>query len=321
MCAMPDEEEEVTKLLEGLRGAQVNIRVPQRGDKAALMETVRKNAADALHQHKLKRVGDLTARSQALQDIQDALGMEEAPLRMECTDISHIQGTDVVASLVVFEDGLPKKQDYRRYRIKEAAGDGHSNDVGSIAEVTSRRFKRYNEDKLANPDEESAAVMFAEEASEVETTNNKRFAYPPQLFIVDGGKPQVDAAQAIFDELGVVDVQLIGLAKRLEEIWVPDDDEPVILPRNSEGMYLLQQIRDEAHRFAITYHRQQRSKRMRSSALDAIPGLGPSRRSELVKHFGSVKKMKAASVEQIEEVNGVGPKLAATIYEHLHKGE
>ncbi|CAM3055468.1 MULTISPECIES: excinuclease ABC subunit UvrC [Corynebacterium] len=321
VCAMPDEEEEVTKLLEGLRGAQVNIRVPQRGDKAALMETVRKNAADALHQHKLKRVGDLTARSQALQDIQDALGMEEAPLRMECTDISHIQGTDVVASLVVFEDGLPKKQDYRRYRIKEAAGDGHSNDVGSIAEVTSRRFKRYNEDKLANPDEESAAVMFAEEASEVETTNNKRFAYPPQLFIVDGGKPQVDAAQAIFDELGVVDVQLIGLAKRLEEIWVPDDDEPVILPRNSEGMYLLQQIRDEAHRFAITYHRQQRSKRMRSSALDAIPGLGPSRRSELVKHFGSVKKMKAASVEQIEEVNGVGPKLAATIYEHLHKGE
>ena len=321
VCAMPDEEEEVTKLLEGLRGAQVNIRVPQRGDKAALMETVRKNAADALHQHKLKRVGDLTARSQALQDIQDALGMEEAPLRMECTDISHIQGTDVVASLVVFEDGLPKKQDYRRYRIKEAAGDGHSNDVGSIAEVTSRRFKRYNEDKLANPDEESAAVMFAEEASEVETTNNKRFAYPPQLFIVDGGKPQVDAAQAIFDELGVVDVQLIGLAKRLEEIWVPDDDEPVILPRNSEGMYLLQQIRDEAHRFAITYHRQQRSKRMRSSALDAIPGLGPSRRSELVKHFGSVKKMKAASVEQIEEVNGVGPKLAATIYEHLHKVE
>ncbi|TVX82157.1 excinuclease ABC subunit UvrC [Corynebacterium sp. NML180780] len=321
VCAMPDEEEEVTKLLEGLRGAQVNIRVPQRGDKAALMETVRKNAADALHQHKLKRVGDLTARSQALQDIQDALGMEEAPLRMECTDISHIQGTDVVASLVVFEDGLPKKQDYRRYRIKEAAGDGHSNDVGSIAEVTSRRFKRYDEDKLANPDEESAAVMFAEEASEVETTNNKRFAYPPQLFIVDGGKPQVDAAQAIFDELGVVDVQLIGLAKRLEEIWVPDDDEPVILPRNSEGMYLLQQIRDEAHRFAITYHRQQRSKRMRSSALDAIPGLGPSRRSELVKHFGSVKKMKAASVEQIEEVNGVGPKLAATIYEHLHKGE
>lgn len=320
VAEMPDELAEVTELLEGLRGAQVDIRVPQRGDKAALMETVHKNAVEALHQHKLKRVGDLTARSQALQDIQDALGMQEAPLRMECTDISHIQGTDVVASLVVFEDGLPKKQDYRRYRIKEAAGDGHSNDVGSIAEVTRRRFKRYNEDKLAHPDEESAALMFAEEAAEVETTNNKRFAYPPQLFIVDGGKPQVDAAQAVFDELGVVDVQLIGLAKRLEEIWVPDDDEPVILPRNSEGMYLLQQIRDEAHRFAITYHRQQRSKRMRASALDAIPGLGPARRTELVKHFGSVKKIKAATVEEIQEVDGVGPKLAATIYAHLHEG-
>ena len=192
--------------------------------------------------------------------------------------------------------------------------------MGSIAEVTHRRFKRYNEDKLAHPDEESAALMFAEEAVEVETTNNKRFAYPPQLFIVDGGKPQVDAAQAVFDELGVVDVQLIGLAKRLEEIWVPDDDEPVILPRNSEGMYLLQQIRDEAHRFAITYHRQQRSKRMRASALDSIPGLGPARRTELVKHFGSVKKIKAATVEEIQEVDGVGPKLAATIYAHLHDG-
>ncbi|OFP37330.1 excinuclease ABC subunit UvrC [Corynebacterium sp. HMSC071B10] len=320
VAEIPDELAEVTELLEGLRGAQVDIRVPQRGDKAALMETVRKNAVEALHQHKLKRVGDLTARSQALQDIQDALGMQEAPLRMECTDISHIQGTDVVASLVVFEDGLPKKQDYRRYRIKEAAGDGRSNDVGSIAEVTRRRFKRYNEDKLANPDEESAALMFAEEAAEVETTDNKRFAYPPQLYIVDGGKPQVDAAQVVFDELGIVDVQLIGLAKRLEEVWVPDDDEPVILPRNSEGMYLLQQIRDEAHRFAITYHRQQRSKRMRASALDAIPGLGPARRTELVKHFGSVKKIKAASVEEIQEVDGVGPKLAATIYEHLHQG-
>lgn len=315
---LPDEFEDVTALLAELRGGPVDIRVPQRGDKRALMETVRKNAADALHQHKLKRVGDLTARSQALQDIQDALGMDEAPLRIECTDISHIQGTDVVASLVVFEDGLPKKNDYRRYRIKEAAGDGRSDDVGSIAEVTRRRFKRYNEDKLANPDEEAAELMFADEAADVETTGNKRFAYPPQLFIVDGGKPQVNAAQAVFEELGIVDVQLIGLAKRLEEVWVPDDDEPVILPRNSEGMYLLQQIRDEAHRFAITYHRQQRSKRMRASALDAVPGLGPARRTDLVKHFGSVKKIKEASVEEIQAVKGVGPKLAQTIFDHLH---
>lgn len=321
VAELPEEMGDVSELLSQLRGAQVDIRVPQRGDKAALMETVHRNAAEALHQHKLKRVGDLTARSQALQDIQSALGMDEAPLRIECTDISHIQGTDVVASLVVFEDGLPKKNDYRRYQIKEAAGDGRSDDVGSIAEVTRRRFKRYHEDKLANPDEEAARMMFAEEASEVASTGNQRFAYPPQLFIVDGGKPQVNAAQAVFDELGIVDVQLIGLAKRLEEIWIADDDEPIILPRNSEGMYLLQQIRDEAHRFAISYHRQQRSKRMRASVLDNVPGLGPARRTELVKHFGSVKQIRKASIDQLQEVAGVGPKLAETIFEHLHKND
>ncbi|WKK63429.1 excinuclease ABC subunit UvrC [Corynebacterium sp. P8-C1] len=322
---MPDEPEETRELLEKLRGGPVDFRVPQRGDKKALMETVQRNAKESLRQHKLKRVGDLTARSQALQDIQDALGTDEAPLRIECTDISHIQGTDVVASLVVFEDGLPKKSDYRRYRIKEAAGDGRSDDVGSIAEVTRRRFKRHTEDKLANPEDpdvDGTAFEDEEELTDgttVESTGNKRFAYPPQLFIVDGGKPQVTAAQKVFDELGVVDVTLIGLAKRLEEIWVPYDDEPLILPRNSEGMYLLQQIRDEAHRFAITYHRQQRSKRMRASALDGIPGLGPARRSDLVKHFGSVKKLKAASVEDITEVNGIGPKLAQTVYDHLRE--
>ncbi|MCT1452387.1 MULTISPECIES: excinuclease ABC subunit UvrC [unclassified Corynebacterium] len=322
---MPDEPEETRELLEKLRGGPVDFRVPQRGDKKALMETVQRNAKESLRQHKLKRVGDLTARSQALQDIQDALGTDEAPLRIECTDISHIQGTDVVASLVVFEDGLPKKSDYRRYRIKEAAGDGRSDDVGSIAEVTRRRFKRHTEDKLANPEDpdvDGTAFEDEEELTDgttVESTGNKRFAYPPQLFIVDGGKPQVTAAQKVFDELSVVDVTLIGLAKRLEEIWVPYDDEPLILPRNSEGMYLLQQIRDEAHRFAITYHRQQRSKRMRASALDGIPGLGPARRSDLVKHFGSVKKLKAASVEDITEVNGIGPKLAQTVYDHLRE--
>ncbi len=322
---MPDEPEETRALLEQLRGGPVEFRVPQRGDKKALMETVQRNAKESLRQHKLKRVGDLTARSQALQDIQDALGMDDAPLRIECTDISHIQGTDVVASLVVFEDGLPKKSDYRRYRIKEAAGDGRSDDVGSIAEVTRRRFKRHNQDKLANPeDPDLDETSFSDEeeldaSADVESTDNKRFAYPPQLFIVDGGKPQVTAAQKVFDELGIIDVTLVGLAKRLEEIWVPDDDEPLILPRNSEGMYLLQQIRDEAHRFAITYHRQQRSKRMRASALDGIPGLGPARRSDLVKHFGSVKKLKEASVEDIAEVKGIGPKLAETVYEHLRK--
>lgn len=317
--ALPDEPEQVVALLEELRGAQIDLRVPQRGDKKQLMATVEKNAKEQLRQHKLKRVGDLTARSAALQDIQEALGMEQAPLRIECTDISHIQGTDVVASLVVFEDGLPKKSDYRRYRIKEAAGDGRSDDVGSIAEITRRRFKRHKQDKLAHPDEEVEESSFAEEkVAEESAEAGRRFAYPPQLFIVDGGAPQVAAAQEVFDELGIVDVTLVGLAKRLEEIWIPGDDEPVILPRNSQALFLLQQIRDEAHRFAITYHRQQRSKRMRSSVLDSVPGLGPQRRTDLVKHFGSVKKLKAATVDEICEVNGFGPKLAQTVYESLH---
>ncbi|MGV0353339.1 excinuclease ABC subunit UvrC [Corynebacterium confusum] len=315
---LPAEDAEVKQLLEELRGARVDLRVPQRGDKRALMETVTRNAKDSLRQHKLKRVGDLTARSAALQDIQEALGMEQAPLRIECTDISHIQGTDVVASLVVFEDGLPRKSDYRRYRIKEAAGDGRSDDVGSIAEVTRRRFKRHHVDKLANPDEESEEQTFSDEQVVEESAEaGRRFAYPPQLFIVDGGAPQVAAAQEVFDELGINDVVLVGLAKRLEEIWVPGDDEPVILSRNSQALYLLQQIRDEAHRFAITYHRQQRSARMRSSVLDAIPGLGPQRRKDLVKHFGSVKKLKQACVEEIAEVKGFGPKLAQTVFDGL----
>ncbi|MFR9839136.1 excinuclease ABC subunit UvrC [Corynebacterium striatum] len=317
--AMPDEAAEVKSLLEQLRGAQVDLRVPQRGDKRSLMETVEKNAKEQLRQHKLKRVGDITARSAALQDIQEALGMDQVPLHIECTDISHIQGTDVVASLVVFEDGLPRKSDYRRYRIKEAAGDGRSDDVGSIAEVTRRRFKRHNEDKLANPDEEVEESTFADEkVAEESAEAGRRFAYPPQLFIVDGGAPQVAAAQEVFDELGIVDVTLVGLAKRLEEIWVPGDDEPVILPRTSQALFLLQQIRDEAHRFAITYHRQQRSKRMRSSVLDSVPGLGPQRRTDLVKHFGSVKKLKEASVDEIAAVKGFGPKLASVVFEHLH---
>ncbi|AWB81849.1 excinuclease ABC subunit UvrC [Corynebacterium yudongzhengii] len=314
---LPTDVEEVTTILRGLRGGPVDLRVPQRGDKRSLMDNVERNAKEMLKQHKLKRVGDLTARSAALADIQEALGMEESPLRIECTDISHIQGTDVVASLVVFEDGLPKKSDYRRYRIKEAAGDGHSDDVASIAEVTRRRFRRYRDDKLSHPEEDD--TVFSDEKVTEESTDNRRFAYPPQLFIVDGGASQVKAAAEVFDELGIVDVTLVGLAKRLEEIWVPGDDEPVILPRNSQALYLLQQIRDEAHRFAISYHRQQRSKRMRRSELDGVPGLGPARRADLVKHFGSVKKLKAASVDEITEVRGFGPKLATEVYDHLHK--
>ncbi|ARU46214.1 excinuclease ABC subunit UvrC [Corynebacterium silvaticum] len=311
----PLDMEHTKAALSHLRGSAVDLRVPARGDKRALTETVHANAMEALRQHKLKRVGDLTARSAALQELQEALFLEEAPLRIECIDISHIQGTDVVASLVVFEDGLPKKSDYRRYKIKDAAGDGHSNDVASIAEVVRRRFIRHHKDKLVVPEaEEFDGYTFSDETVE----HSKRFAYPPQLFIVDGGAPQVAAADEVFEELGVNDVALVGIAKRLEELWVAQDDEPVILPRNSQAMYLIQQIRDEAHRFAITFHRQQRSKRMRASALDEIKGLGQTRRSELVKHFGSVKKLKAASVEEIAAVKGFGPRLAQNVFDALH---
>ncbi len=317
---LPVDAKEVQHLLEELRGSHVSVRVPQRGDKKALAQTVTRNAQDALKQHKMKRIGDITARSAALNDIQEALEMDQAPLRIECTDISHIQGTDVVASLVVFEDGLPKKSDYRRYRIKEAAGDGHSDDVASIAEVTRRRFARYHEDKAAAPalSDDELESTFGDEHLEEVLTGTKRFAYPPQLFIVDGGAPQVAAAQRVFEELGIGDVALAGLAKRLEEVWVPDSEEPVILPRNSQALFLLQHIRDEAHRFAITYHRNQRSKRMKTSVLDSIPGLGPARRRELVKHFGSVKRVKEASVEDIAELKGFGPRLAEAVYCHLH---
>lgn len=310
-----------------LRGSTVDIRVPQRGDKKALMETVWKNAVDALRQHKLKRAGDLTTRSAALKDIQDALYMADAPLRIECTDISHIQGNDVVASLVVFEDGLPKKSDYRRYKIQEAAGDGHSNDVASIAEVVRRRFMHHNVNASFVPsstdDEDEVfqdeAIETPEMVREADTAPGRKFAYPPQLFIVDGGLPQVNAAQEVFDELGITDVVLVGIAKRLEELWLPNEEFPVILSRNSPGMFLIQHIRDEAHRFAITFHRSQRSKRMKRSVLDDIPGLGPKRRQELVKYFGSVKKLKAATIAEIEAVPGFGPQLARTIVEKLQQ--
>ncbi|MDK6565995.1 MAG: excinuclease ABC subunit UvrC [Corynebacterium pyruviciproducens] len=301
---LPLEVGVVASQLEQLRGAGISLRVPQRGEKRELMEVVERNAKEALKQHKLKRVGDLTARSAAIEQLKEYLEMDEAPLRIECTDISHIQGTDVVASLVVFEDGLPKKSDYRRYIIRDQPG----NDVASIAEVTRRRFKRYNEDKLDMPED----VEFTDAEAQ------KRFAYPPQLFIVDGGLPQVHAAAEVFEELGITDVKLIGLAKRLEEVWIPDDDDPVILPRSSEGLYLLQHVRDEAHRFAITFHRQKRSKRLRVSELDSIRGLGNQRKSDLVRHFGSVKRLKEAAVEDITEVKGIGPKLAQSIFDALH---
>ena len=303
---LPPNAAELGIWLSGLRGSAVSLRVPRRGDKAALAETVHRNAQEALAQHKLKRAGDFTARSAALQNIQESLGLADAPLRIECVDISHVQGTDVVGSLVVFEDGLPRKSDYRHFAIREAAGDGRSDDVASIAEVTRRRFQRHVAD-----------VEASDSAEPVGTDKPRRFAYPPSLFVVDGGAPQVNAAARVLDELGVTDVAVIGLAKRLEEVWVPAEADPVILPRNSEGLYLLQRVRDEAHRFAISYHRSKRSKRMTASALDSVRGLGESRRKALVTHFGSLARIRQASVEEITAVPGIGVATAAAVLEAL----
>lgn len=306
---LPPNAEELATWLSGLRGSRVVLRVPQRGDKKALADTVHRNAKEALQQHKLRRAGDFTARSAALQNIQESLGLADAPLRIECIDISHVQGTDVVGSLVVFEDGLPRKSDYRHFSIREAAGEGRSDDVASIAEVTRRRFLRHVRD----------TATLGEEAGS-EAARPRRFAYPPNLFVVDGGAPQVNAAQSVLDELGVGDVAVIGLAKRLEEVWVPGEPDPLIMPRNSEGLYLLQRVRDEAHRFAISYHRSKRSKRMTESALDTVRGLGETRRKALVTHFGSVARLRQATVAEISEVPGIGAATAAAVLEALGVG-
>lgn len=310
--ALPRDVEGLQQWLGGLRGSSVKLRVPQRGDKKALAETVERNAKEALAQHKLRRAGDFTSRSAALQGIQEALDLDSAPLRIECVDISHVQGTDVVASLVVFEDGLPRKSDYRHYAIREAAGDGRSDDVASIAEVTRRRFLRHNRDVAAGGGADGGDQA-SEAALDPQTGRPRRFAYPPNLFVVDGGSPQVNAAAEVLDELGVTDVAVIGLAKRLEEVWVPGEEDPVILPRTSESLYLLQRIRDEAHRFAITFHRSKRSRRMTASALDSVRGLGETRRTALVTHFGSVAKLREATVEEITAVPGIGVATAQAV--------
>lgn len=305
---IPTQCEEISAQLDALRHAHVEIRQPQRGDLVRILDTVTDNAAEALRQHKLKRASDLTSRSRALEELQTYLGLENPPLRIECTDISHIQGTDVVASLVVFEDGLPRKSDYRTYLIKDAAGDGKSNDVGSIAEVTRRRFQHYAEDTRTVPDAEGNLVV----------SEQHRFAYPPQLFVVDGGAPQAAAAAAVLEDLGITDIPVVGLAKRLEEVWVPGEEEPLILPRDSEALYLLQRVRDESHRRAIGFHRKRRSKSMLESELENVDGVGPSLQKALIKYFGSLKKLRAASVDDIAQVPGFGHYRAQKVYAALH---
>jgi excinuclease ABC subunit C len=310
---LPDDTAALTEWLTDRRGSRVQLRVPQRGDKRALAETVARNAAQSLNQHKLKRASDLTARSRALGELQDALNLPTSPLRIECFDISHVQGTNVVASMVVFEDGLARKSEYRRFAMREGTGD-----TDWIAEVVRRRFARYLDEQVAagaDADSDPAAEHAEHLRPGIDPTTGRprKFSYPPNLLVVDGGAPQVAAANAVLAELGIDDVALVGLAKRLEEVWLPGQKYPTILPRTSEGLYLLQRVRDEAHRFAITYHRQKRSKAMTVSALDGIPGLGETRRKALLRQFGSLKRLRAASVDDLVEVPGIGRRTAETI--------
>jgi excinuclease ABC subunit C len=311
--ALPPEPEVFEELLSERRGSRVRIRVPQRGDKRALQETVARNAGQALMMHKTKRGTDLTARNQALEEIQQALGLDEAPLRIECYDISNLQGTEVVAGMVVFEDGLPRKSEYRRFVIRGVEGQ---NDVASMHEVITRRFRRLLDEQARSTevDTESGPMLV-----DPETGRPRKFAYAPGLVVVDGGPPQVAAAQAAMRELGVVDIPVCGLAKRLEEVWLPDQEDPVIFARTSEGLYLLQRVRDEAHRFAITHHRSRRSKSMVESLLDDVPGLGEVRRRTLVKHFGSLKKLRSAEVGEIAQVPGIGPRTAEAIKDAVER--
>ncbi|MFJ3085763.1 excinuclease ABC subunit UvrC [Streptomyces sp. NPDC086838] len=334
--ALPEDPDAVSQWLADRRGSQVSLRIPQRGDKKDLMVTVQRNAQQALGLHKTKRASDLTTRSRALEEIAEALGLDTAPLRIECFDISHLQGEDVVASMVVFEDGLARKGEYRRFQIKGFEGQ---DDVRSMHEVISRRFRRYLQEKERTGEwEETPAATGpvpagpaasgpvpapdavpadgsapAADESREDDGRPKRFAYPPQLLVVDGGQPQVAAAKRALDELGIDDIAVCGLAKRLEEVWLPDDDDPVVLPRSSEGLYLLQRIRDEAHRFAITYQRAKRAKRIRTSPLDAVAGLGETRKQALIKHFGSVKKLRQATIDEICEVPGIGRRTAESV--------
>lgn len=310
--ALPPSHDALGEVLSERRGARVRVRVPQRGDKRTLMDTVARNAEEALVRHKTKRASDLTTRNRALEEIAEAIGLAEAPLRIECFDISNLQGTEVVGSMVVFEDGLPRKSEYRRFVVRGVEGQ---NDVASMHEVITRRFRRFLDDR--------AVIASSDTGSLVDPTTGKalKFAYAPALVVVDGGPPQVAAAAAALHELGITGVALCGLAKRLEEVWLPVDDWPVILPRTSEGLYLLQRIRDEAHRFAITHHRGRRSRTMVESLLDDVPGLGEVRRKTLLKHFGSLRKLRAADVGEIAALPGFGVRTAEAVKAALDEAQ
>lgn len=311
--ALPDDTAELEAWLRTRRGRNVGIRIAQRGPKADLMRTAHLNAQQALMLHKTRRTSDYTARSQALADLQEALGLEEAPLRIECFDVSHLSGTNVVASMVVFEDGLPRKDQYRSFGVSET-----TDDTDSMYQVLTRRLAYLDRPEAAEEVDgiSSDPLADGDEAPVVTERRKPRFAYRPQLLVVDGGRPQVEAAARALADAGHTEIALCGIAKRLEEIWLPGEDYPVILPRTSESLYLLQRLRDEAHRFAIT-HQRKRRKRDIGSVLAEVPGLGPTRIKALLRHFGSVSRLKTATAEEIAEVNGIGPALAVTIGEYL----
>ncbi|MBW3657303.1 MAG: excinuclease ABC subunit UvrC [Actinobacteria bacterium] len=316
----PDEVEALGRLLADLRRAsregergrpiqQVRFHVPQRGDKAAFLQTVEENAREAFQRNRLKRASDFTSRTQALRELQEALDLDDAPLRIECYDISHLGGTEVVASMVVFEDGLPKKSDYRRFKLSQDRND----DFAAMREIMRRRFSRYVEERAAPVQDEEGDI--------------RRFAYPPNLVIIDGGPGQLSAAlEGIAQVRGdaetsatiLGDIGFVSLAKRFEELWVPGRSKPVVLPRGSDALYLVQRLRDEAHRFAVTYQRTRRKKSVASSELDGIPGIGPTRRKALLKRFGSVKALRLASIEDLMGVEGISRTIATTVYRHLH---
>ncbi len=293
----PEERDLYEEFLSMTRSrGKVRIRVPQRGSKRQLMQTVQLNAQESFQRHKLKRASDHNARARTLLALQEALDLPEAPLRIECFDISNLQGTEIVASMTVLEDALPKRSDYRHFKIKHEGQD----DFAAMEEALTRRFRRYLDER----DKGAQA--------------GKRFAYPPNLLVIDGGKGQLNVAVRVLEELGLEDICVVGLAKRFEEVYVPGESDPVRIPRDSEALYLLQQVRDEAHRFAITYHRQLRGKSMTKSVLDDVPGLGPTRRARLLKEHGSVKRLRALTEEELVDIPWLPEKVGRAVFAQLH---
>jgi excinuclease ABC subunit C len=295
--ALPADREILEAWLSTRRSSKVTIGVPERGAKRKLMEVVNQNAAEAFHRHKLRRASDFGARSRALSELAEQLGLPQAPLRIECYDISNLGETDTVGSMVVFEDGLPKRSDYRRFEIKGVPGQ---DDFASMEEMLRRRFAR-----------------LIRERDEPVASSRRRFAYPPSLVVVDGGKGQLGVCSKVLADVGL-DIPHIGLAKRLEEVYFPGQPKPLMIPRASEALFVLQHIRDEAHRFAITYHRQKRAKRALVSPLDEVPGVGPARKKAILKRFGSLARLRDASLDEIAATPGIGPELARSIHDHLH---